>query len=321
MKNTELLAQVATLYYERGLKQQEIARIVGVSRSKISRLLSEARNRGIVEIRVRQPLSTSTGLEGKLTSMFRLRDCKVLIAPSPEPSRLLRGLGALAARYVENLLEDISLIGLSWGTSLYEVVNAMTPHEEARVDVVQIIGSIGSFNQLVDGTSIAIRLADLLGGHARYLPAPLVVESVETWRALMQAPEVRNTIALAREADLILAGIGSSDPDVSALVRSGYLSKSESEALRRVGVVGDICGRPFDIQGCMYENEFSRRIVGLSLQELKEQHSVIGVAGGVKKAPAILGALRGGYVQVVVTDDRTAKEIIRLAEGTPPTLN
>lgn len=144
----KLLAEVAALYYEDGLTQEEITHKLGVSRSTISRPLAEARQKGIVEIKINYPWETSLPLQTKLMNRFNLRVARVLKADRMDYKRILRGLGALAARYLEGILNDVSILAIGWGTALYEVVNALRPRE-LEVEVVQMIGAVGSGNPLL----------------------------------------------------------------------------------------------------------------------------------------------------------------------------
>ena len=123
---------------------------------------------------------------------------------------------------------------------------------------------------------------------------------------------MKRALSLARRADVALVGIGAPSPEVYSLLRAGYLDQEELAQLRGQGVVGDICARHYDAHGHMLDIELNRRIVGIELEALHNIEQVIGVAGGEAKAEAILGALRGGHVNVLVTDDVTAKKVLAL---------
>ncbi|MBC7261089.1 MAG: MarR family transcriptional regulator, partial [Chloroflexi bacterium] len=181
-----LLVQVASLYYEQGLTQEEIARKVKLSRSNISRLLAEARQRGIVEIRIRQPLSTVASLERELKERFRLQDAHVLWSGTRNADMSLQGVGSLAAEQLRRLLHDKMILGIGWGRALYEVVNAFHPISVGDILVVQVMGGIGAVNPHIDGPELARRLAEALSGQFRYLHVPHIVESAAVREALLQ---------------------------------------------------------------------------------------------------------------------------------------
>jgi len=308
----DLLAQVASLYYEDRLTQDEIARRVGTSRSTISRMLGQAREAGVVEIVVHYPWKTAPELEDVLRARFGLRQARVLSVCGQSYDETLRGLGALAARYVESILADGMVLGISWGVAVHSTVRALRPERHIPITVVQMVGAVGEGDPLMDGTDLARLLANACGGEYRYLHAPLIVEDARAREALLQEPRIRDTLRLAGQADVALVGIGAPTPEVYSLLRAGYVDREALARLRAQGVVGDICARHYDAQGRVMDIELNHRIVGLELEALHGIGQVIGVAGGEAKAEAILGALRGGHVNVLVTDDAAARKVLEL---------
>jgi len=307
-----LLAEVATLYYYDELTQEEIAQRLGVSRSAVSRMLSEARRRGIVEIHINYPWKTDQTLQSSLTERFGIRVARVLKTETQDYNRILRGLGALAARYLEGILKENSILAIGWGTALHQVVKAFRPMRIPGIQVVQMIGAVGSGDPFIDGPELARVLAQKVGGKWRCLHAPLIVKDEALQKALMAEPRIKETLELAIKADVAIVGIGSVVPSLSSLIRAGYLTLEELAAIRDKGAVGDVCARHFDVHGRILDIDINRRIVGITLDQLRRIRCVIGVAGGKAKAPAILGALRGKFVDVLVTDRETAEEILRL---------
>ena len=308
----ELLAQVASLYYEDRLTQDEIARRVGTSRSTISRMLDQAREIGVVEIVVHYPWKTVPELEDALRARFGLVHARVLSGRGQPYEETLRGLGALAARYVESILTGGMVLGISWGVAVYSTVRALRPERHLPITVVQMVGAVGEGDPLIDGPDLARLLANVYGGEYRYLHAPLIVEDARAREALLQEPRIRETLRLAGQADVALVGIGAPTPEVYSLLRAGYVDREALARLRAQGVVGDICARHYDAQGRVMDIELNHRIVGIELEALHGIGQVIGVAGGEAKAEAILGALRGGHVNVLVTDDAAARKVLEL---------
>ena len=269
--HTELLAQVASLYYEENLTQGEIARRIGTSRSTISRLLREARANGVVEIIIHYPWKTVSELERELIERFHLRHARVLAGQGRPYQEILRGLGVLAARYLESVLQERSILGISWGTAVHSTVQALRPERKLPITVVQMIGAVGTGDPLIDGPDLARLLANIYGGECRYLHAPVLVEDLSVREALLQEPRIRETLSLARQADVALVGIGSTVPEVSSLLRAGYLEREALMQLRAQGAVGDVCARHYDARGRLLEIEFNQRIVGIELEAL---HSI-----------------------------------------------
>jgi DNA-binding transcriptional regulator LsrR (DeoR family) len=292
----DFLAQVASMYYEDNLTQEQIAKEIGGSRSTVSRLLNEARESGVVEITIHHPWKTDPALERMLVEAHGLQQAVVLTGGGRNQSEILRGLGILASRCVHPLLIDGSILGISWGTAVHSTVQALRPAVQIPLTVVQMIGAVGMGDPLIDG----------------YLHAPLIVESQRVRDAFHQELTIQETLELARKADIALVGIGSLDPFESSLRRAGYLDEADLANLSSLGAVGDICARHYDSSGKVLEVESNRRIVGIELDELRNIDRVIAVAGGVSKAEAIRGALRGGYVNVLVTDDLAAQQVLEL---------
>lgn len=312
----QLLTQVASLYYEHGFTQQDVAQRLGLSRSNVSRLLAEARRHGIVEIRVRQLLPTVPQLEAELRTRFRLRDARVLLGGARSSAMVLRDVGALAAEQVRRLLHPNMTLGIGWGRALHETVHAFRPMPTSNVHVVQMMGGVGALNPHIDGAELARGLAEALGGQFHYLRAPFVVESPAVRDALMQELDVRAVIDMARQAELALTGIGSVRPELSGLVRAGYLSEDDLHTAVAAGAVCDVFGQYVSSKGEICQLSLHRRIIGIDLPSLREIECVIAVAAWQDKAPAILGALRGGFLHVLVTDDGAAHEILRLDDAT-----
>ncbi len=307
-----LLAQVASLYYEDNLTQAEIARRINTSRPTVSRMLREAREAGVVEITIHYPWKTALEIERDLIARFRLHHARVLAGQGLPYEEILRGLGVLAAQYLESILRKGTTLGISWGTAVYSTVQALRPDRKMPITVVQMIGAVGTSNPQIDGPDLARLLANVCGGEHRYLHAPLIVEYAHVREALLQEPSIHETLSLARQADVALVGIGSLVPEVASLLRAGYLDRDALAQLRAQGAVGDVCARHYDAQGRVLDIELNQRIVGIELEALRGIEQVIGVAGGEAKSEAILGALRGGHVNILVTDSAAAIKVLAL---------
>lgn len=313
----KLLAGVASMYYEQGMTQEEIARELKYSRSGISRLLAEAHAARIVEIRIRWPLIRSRSSEQALLRRFgNLREVHVLTCTTLTYVQMLRQLGEHAARLVEQWVEDGSVLGVSWGTGVYEVASALHPERAyPNLTVVQMIGALGTADPQIDGPELARRVAQAYGGRYQILPAPLIVETETMRNALLADRRIRQVLDLAQQARLAIVGVGSTDPEVSSMVRAGYLTAEEISRVAADGAVGDVCGIHFDIYGNLLDLPIGRRIVGIQPDALRRIPMVLGIAAGPSKAPAILGALRARLINALVTDEATARQVLTLSGG------
>ena len=276
-------------------------------------MLKEARERGIVEIVIRHPLQRVVELERRLMERFNLQEAGVVAADPGKLEHTLSRAAELAARMLEQRLEDGYILGISWGTAVHATANAFAPRRHYDVEVVQLMGGVGPTEPMIDGPALAQRFAQRLSHRYRYLHAPLVVDTPEVAQALLAQRNNAETLDVARRAQIALVGIGALDPAVSSLLRAGYLSRAEFDAIRERGVVGDICARHFDVYGRPIVPELDQRIISISLEDLATIPTVIGVACGEPKALAILGALRSGHLDVLVTDALTAESLLRLA--------
>jgi len=311
---TELLARVASMYYEEEMTQAHIARKLGYSRSMISRYLKEAKQLGVVEICIHHPLARRADLEKALRERFGLRYVRVLDHGMDDYVRTLSNVGALAAQLLEELIRDDMTIGMSWGTGLAETVRACRPQQRRNVFVVQIIGAVGAANPVIDGAELARQLAYKCGGSYATLPAPLFVESEEVRKGLMRSRQVQEVFSLAERMDMALVGVGTVEKAFASLIRSGYLTSAQLDEFIMAGAVGDICALHFDAHGRWVNTPLQRCLVTIEPSILLRTPLRLGVAAGRAKARPILGALRSQLINLLVTDDLAASLVVELSE-------
>ncbi len=313
-----LLTEVASLYYEENYTQEQIARVIGVSRSGVSRLLTRSRELGLVDIHVHHPLRTSASLRDELMRHFDLKDAQVLLSSSPDESTLSR-VGALAARYTDRYIqENMSstsksgrTIGISWGTSMLEMLKALHPRRRLLLNIVQLMGSVDATSLPdIDGPEMARQLAEAYGARCYYLPAPLLVADSIVRDGLLKERSLRRSFQMMEQMDMALVGIGGARPEASGLFRAGYLSENELQVIRSQGAVGDMCGCYFNIDGQVCDIEMLNRTIAISFETLRKVPLVIAVAAGVAKSDAILGALRTGIIKVLITDEPGARAVL-----------
>jgi deoxyribonucleoside regulator len=306
----DLLIRVAKLYFLEGLTQEAVAAAVGVSRSNVSRLLKACREQNIVEIRVHEDGPGSQDLAARLRERFHLR-VAMTVACSADPERTAAAAGEAAAGLMERELRDGMTLGLSWGRGVSHTVSAFRPPRVYSIDVVQLMGGLGARDFASDGSELARRLAEHFSGRCYLLQAPLYLQNEATRRALLQEPEIRRVLARGRTVDMALVGVGTNLPGLNALVRARHLTEERSAELLCQGVVGNVLGRLIDIRGKVCSIPINRRVMGLEARALRKIPLVIGVATGVEKAEALLGALRGRFVNALVTDERAARQILQ----------
>jgi len=308
MANNDLLIRVAWLYYIERLTQQEIGDRLHLPRVKVTRLLDRARDEGIVEIRIAKP-TTHLELERDLRQQFGLQDA--LVVPTPLNGERLRGaLAEAAAGYLQALFRPGLVIGLGMGRTLAEIPDYIEPRGGSGCTFVEMVGGAGRADLGFDTYNVSWRLAERCGGMAIHVYAPVVVESEQARAALLQDQQNVSALEQAAQSHVGLVGIGPVDDDM-LLCQLGYCDVRSTNDLRARGAVGDILGHFFDLQGRPVPAAVDSRIIGLSLDQLRAIPTTIAVAGGLEKTEAILGALRGHYVTVLITDTQTAQAVLQ----------
>lgn len=306
-----LLADVAEMYYLKQKNQAEIAKLIGVTRSMVSRMLTEAREDGIVEIRVRRPLVLDPELGAALMEHFGLKDTSVVILDNPS-QRLLSALGNAGVQMLKRYLSPNKILGIAWGTSISATVNAFEASEMMPVKVVQLVGEMGARNMEYDGHGLVSRLSEKIGGEGYYLNAPFSCQNAEIAKSLLETKSIKETINLGKKADVALVGVGTTSPEYSSFYLAGYVTLQELNSLRSEGAIGDVCGLQYDRNGQPVCEDFCERRVTIRRNDLLSIPIRLGVAGGEGKVETILGALRGKYINVLVIDNMTARKVLDL---------
>ena len=311
-----LMAKVARMYYVQGIRQQGITDRLQIHQSTVSRLLKRAREANLVRFSVTSPPGIFSDLEDQLVAKFSLKDVVVVDGPS-EDDRLVRDLGAATAFYLETTVKPGARIGISsWSRSLFAMVDALHPGDYCHGGkVIQILGGVGNVGLQQEAMYLAQRLAALIGATAVLLQAPAVVASPEARRVLTREPMMREAVDHFDRLDLALVGIGSMEPSRLLATSGNVFSPEERQELSRIGAVGDICFRFFNAHGEPVKSPLMQRVIGIEPASLKRAGRVVGVAGGRKKIEAIHAALLGKWIDVLITDRRTAESLANEGSG------
>lgn len=312
MDDDDFLARIAWHYYIEGLTQKEIAQRFHLARVKVTRLLKTARERGLVEIRIVNVQTSHLLLEKSLRVTFGLSDAIVVALPGRSED-LRRALGEAAAIYLGRVLRPGMSVGLGMGRTLSEIPNYVKPQQDGVCCFVEMVGGIGR-GLTFDSYKVSSLLADRIGGEVEHLYAPVIVETAAVHQALLGDPQIKAMLERAAACDLALVSVGTVDLD-SFLFQADYTDRAGIETLQRSGAVGDVLGHFFNIDGRPVSSLVDERLIGLSLSELKHIPTTICVAGGSVKTPAILGALRGQYMNVLITDEETARALLDRAQA------
>lgn len=310
-----LLYRIACAYYESNLTQAEIADRFGVSRIKVSRLLTKAREEGVVRISVVPPPMNNAELEQELESAYGLDEAIVVNADAPDYVGIVAAIGRAAAEYVLRVIEDGKTLGLTWGNSILAAVNSLPMRSLQNVRAVQLLGGLGELEAEIHGAELIRRTAERLGCKPRIMHAPGIVATPSVRDALVADPQVADTLELGRHADVALLGIGALGPHSVLRGEGTVLTDADCRTLAELGIVGDIALRFFDSEGTPVDTPFTHRTIGINLEELGGIEKRVGVAGGKEKHAALAAALRGNHINVVVTDSGSAAALLRAVPG------
>ena len=306
-----LMTKIARLYYVDHLKQTEIAEQLNVSQARASRLLKRALEEQIVRINISSPVGIYAELESAIESNYGIKEA-IVVDSLPDEKQIMRDLSSAAAYYLMTTLKPNEIIGISsWSATLLATVDAMIPMTmPSGARVIQILGGVG--NSTVESRAVYLvnRLAMLIQGQAILLPVPALVTTLDTRRLYLQDPFVCETIDRFDSVTLALVGIGSMEPSDLLASSGNAFAAHEMETLRGLGAVGDVCLRYFDVNGQPVLTHLNNRVIGMQLEQLRKVKRSVGIAGGERKVAAIRGALRGGFINVLITDRFTAEALI-----------
>jgi len=316
---TALAVEVARLYYYQGLTTDAIARELGLSRPKVSRLLTHAKRTGIVEIRIHDPADEPRTLERAIRTTYGLTRVHVVTVPpgATEQDGLTR-VAAFTASYLGTLVHSEMTIGLAWGTTLDAVSKHLAPKRTRNVHIVQLNGSgtaehIGNFHV----SEIYTRFGNAYGAGVHLFPVPAFFDHAATKEALWRERAVRRLLELHHRADLLVYSVGSPHSHVPSHVYvGGHLDPADRAELERECVVGDIATVFFRHDGTFRDVPLNARASGPDLSLFQHARQALCVVSGVGKVAALRAALRGGLMTELITDEATARALVSVLHDT-----
>ena len=314
-EKTKLLIKIAKLYYENNLTQDTIAQKLRMSRPRVSRLMQEAIETGIVKITITAEPGGYTSYENQIESKFGLLEVVVVDVTDPDsPEQVARDLGVAGADYFSRLVQDGDKVGLTWGISSAAMVENLRPEKKSNVTILQMVGGLGEPEADSHAASLVSRAAMAFGGTFCLMPSPGVVSSLEAANLLRSDRYISKTLQVVKNIDIAFVGVGAPTKDSLLMRDESIISWKEMDEMIKAGAVGDICLHFFDVNGNTIRTELDDRVIGISLEEIKKIKRVVGIAGGTGKFDAILGAIRGRFINTLITDSFTARRLIELTE-------
>lgn len=308
----ELLTEIAIDYYQNEITQEEIANKFGISRIKVGRLLKTAREAGIVEISVRYHPVFSTELEKQLIDRFDIKRAFIALDYDDEDEQRAQ-VSLLIANYLSNTLKDNMTVAVGQGRNVAEVAKQLNNVVERKCRFISGIGGTHRPDDDINADHISRLLAKRFNGISETLYAPAYVENNETREIFMRNSTIKETLDRARRADIAIVGIGDMSEN-SYMVQLGWFTPQEiTHARLNLGVIGDIAGYDFfNASGQNVDTVMNNRVIGLSVEELKNIPCVIAVASEKTKALSIIGALKTGAIDMIATSASNVKTILSL---------
>lgn len=295
-----LVVKTAWYYYVENMTQQKISERLGISRMRVIKLLEKARQDGVIQFKIHQDGVQRMELERQLSETWGLKDTFIVPTP-PDSADVNKTIAQAASMYVSDRITENSFINMGYGDTLSRVLNHLATLSEFPVSVVSLTGGV---NYYLPNTQSHIFNAKLY-----LLPAPLLVSSPEMVQAMMQEPSVTEIMRMAKLASMTLIGIGGMAENAT-IMSNGIISKNDFTYLSMRGAVGDVLSHFIDKDGNPVLTGIEDRLISTPLETLRQLDNVVGVAAGKGKVEGIRAALRGRYLDILITDEETAQALI-----------
>lgn len=307
MGEEELLARTAWFYYHDGLTQNEIGERLGLTRLKVSRLLEKGRQSGVIRVQINSRFEGCMTLEDTLLQRFGLQHIRVL--PTLADSPLSARLGVGAAHMLMTLLQPEQLLAVGFGETAMSTLQHLSGFiASQKIRMVTLSGGVGPYMTGIGQLDAACGVS--------IIPAPLRASSASVAAIFRQERNVHDVLLAACAADIAVVGIGSLNQRQQAtILRSGYISEGEQLLFARKGAVGDILGYFLQRNGELADSmTIHDELIAVAPDDLANIPTVLGVAGGIEKAEAIVAALKGKRINALVTEESTARAMLALLD-------
>ncbi len=307
-RKTALLVKVAQLYYEEDMGQEAIARSIGLSRPYVSRLLTEAKEMGIIQFRIIDPLKGESDLERKLRAGTNLE--KVIVAPVTQKTSHMHSVSRKAVDYLEEVVENGDVIGFSWGNTIHSVTGLLSQGQRfPEVVAAQLCGGISNLEHNIYCFEIARNFARAWEAKPYVLTCPAVVSSSRLKEAFLSDYDINRVMTYGYDSNIALLALGTFGLQ-SAVYRAGYLNEKEIATLTEKGAVGDICTHVINANGQICDPELDARTMAVPLDIIRKKKTRIGVACGESRVECICAAIRAEIINVLIIDEETAGYVI-----------
>lgn len=300
--------KIAYYYYKLGMTQDDIAKKMSMSRQRVNRILKKCLDTGIVKIVIQDYEHENVELEIQLETLLGLNE--IIIAKKTE-DEINETIGAAASSYLERVLKPNDIIGFSRGRALSSLVSNLQPIERSNLTVTQLVGGLNAEEAHINSDYIVRHSSEILNAKPCFMYAPIILENKKLRDSLMKEGFFSNVYDTMKACTIAMVGIGDMSVN-SAFVKKKYISKTERDILQIENAVGEICTHYFDINGKIIDSGLNDRVLAIDLDSFKRIPIRIGVSSGTEKLSAIIGAARGGLINVLMTDLETAHELSKM---------
>ena len=307
----QLATRAAWFYFVAGLTQAQIGKKLGINRTRVNRLLAQARELGLVQITITGRLSECVSLENRLKQHYGLDDAIVVPTP-PDETLIPQVIASAAGAALAQRLKDGMSVGVGWGRTLRMSLHAVPRRPLKRLSVVSLMGGL-TRGAAMNPYETASHLADLFDAQCYYVAAPALTDTQLMHDLLMAQPMLREVFEKAERVDLAFLSVGELTHG-NTLSRLGLVSREDVDGLLAAGAVGDICARWIDIEGRLVNHPINSRVVAISPERLRDIPCVMLASGGRAKTQAMRGVLKGGLIDVVITDEQTATAVLAMEQ-------
>ncbi|MCM3570446.1 sugar-binding transcriptional regulator [Neobacillus mesonae] len=299
-----LIINIAWKYYNEGMTQNEIAESLNLSRMKVIKYLEIAKASNIIQFKINLDQFADMDLQTKIKQQYHLED--LYIVPSSSKN-LLDSLSKAAAQYIEDRITSDTMINVGYGQAVSRTLGHLNISTKYKVTFVSLSGGVRFYiPTAIDSSSDYYSNPN----YSHYImPAPLVVSTESLAKQLINEKPIKKIMEMIPYSTITIVGIGAVN-ERATIVKEEYLSTSDMEIIKSMGAAGDILSQFYDINGQIIDYQLHKQLVSTDIHLLKSLNHVVAVAGGLEKKEAIIGALRGGYIDVLITDEAVARSLI-----------
>ncbi|WP_455543585.1 sugar-binding transcriptional regulator [Intestinibacter sp.] len=309
--DTRLMLKCCVMYYENQMGQSEIAKKLGISRPTVSKLIKEAKERGYVRIEIVGPQQQDCyKLERKLEEKFGLKEA-IVVEDKYDPVFQKEELGSEVAKYLYRMIQEGDIIGVSMGSTLKMIPKYTKVNKFNKIEFIPLVGGIGEADMTTHSNQLVVELSKGMGGTFKLLHGPAIVSNENIINILIQDKNIQDVFKAMNKMNIAIVGIGSPIDENSNVIKNGYFNNNDIKTFKEKKAAGDICLNVYDINGDVYDYEYNKCVFGMDIQKLRNVDKVIGVACGMEKLNAIMGALNGRYINVLAVNYSLAEALLK----------